>query len=95
LPNGWVPLHFVEAEEQALMLSIEQMTHEALLRPTGTFPFQMMLSGVKSIAIIVDDGTHEKLRKSTESSFKICVIERTCSSFSELSKGILDKKNFV
>jgi nickel-dependent lactate racemase len=57
LPAGWVPLHFVEAEESAQMPSIEQMTREALLKPTGTPPFQTMLSGVKRIAIIVDDGT--------------------------------------
>ena len=57
LPEGWVPLHFVEAEERAQTSSIEQMTLEALSRPTGTPPLQDMLSGVKSIAIIVDDGT--------------------------------------
>jgi lactate racemase len=57
LPAGWVPLHFVEAEESAEVPSIEQMTREALLKPTGTPPFQTMLSGVKQIAIIVDDGT--------------------------------------
>jgi nickel-dependent lactate racemase len=57
LPKGWVPLHFVEAEEQALMPSIEQMVREALSRPTGTPSLQQMLSGVESIAIIVDDGT--------------------------------------
>jgi nickel-dependent lactate racemase len=57
LPAGWVPLHFVEAEESALTPSIEKLTLEALSRPTGTAPFQEMLSGVKNIAIIVDDGT--------------------------------------
>jgi len=57
LPAGWVPLHFVEAEESALTPSIEQMTGEALSRPTGTRPLQEMLSGVRRIAIIVDDGT--------------------------------------
>ena len=57
LPAGWVPLHFVEAEESPLTPSIEQMTREALSRPTGTPPLQQMLSGVKSIAIIVDDAT--------------------------------------
>jgi nickel-dependent lactate racemase len=57
LPKGWVPLHFVEAEEQALRPSIEQMAREALSRPTGPPPLQQMLSGVKSIAIMVDDAT--------------------------------------
>lgn len=57
LPAGWVPLHFVEAEESAEVPSIEQMTREALLKPRGTPAFQTMLSGVKQIAIIVDDGT--------------------------------------
>jgi len=57
LPEGWVPLHFVEAEEQAMAPSIGQMTREALSKPTGTPPFQQMLSGVKSIAVIVDDAT--------------------------------------
>ena len=57
LPAGWVPLHFVEAEESAEVPSIEQLTREALLKPRGTPPFQTMLSGVKQIAIIVDDGT--------------------------------------
>ena len=39
------------------MPSVEQMTREALSKPTGTPPLREMLSGVKSIAIIVDDGT--------------------------------------
>src|SRR3990172_10295480 len=57
LPEGWVPLHFVEAEGKGLRPSIRQMTREALSKPAGTRPFREMLSGVKSIAIIVDDGT--------------------------------------
>ena len=57
LPPEWVPLHFVETEEGTPTLSIEQMTLEALSRPTGTPPFQDLLSGAKSVAIIVDDGT--------------------------------------
>jgi len=56
LPKGWVPLHFVEAEG-AMRPSIEQMTRDALLKPTGAPPLQQMLSGVKSTAIIVDDAT--------------------------------------
>jgi nickel-dependent lactate racemase len=57
LPQSWVPLHFVEAEEGAPAVSIEQMTREALSKPTGTRPFQNLRAGVKNIAIIVDDGT--------------------------------------
>jgi lactate racemase len=56
LPSGWEALHFVEAEESTPP-SIEQMTREALFKPTGALPLQKMLTGVKSIAIIVDDGT--------------------------------------
>jgi nickel-dependent lactate racemase len=57
IPSGWTPLYFVEAEEAGKTPSIGQMTREALLKPTGTLPFREMLSGVKSIAIIVDDST--------------------------------------
>ncbi|OGP67892.1 MAG: hypothetical protein A2169_07875 [Deltaproteobacteria bacterium RBG_13_47_9] len=57
LPNGWVPLHFVESKETTPTPSIEQMTQEALSRPRGTPPLQEILSGVKSIAILVDDAT--------------------------------------
>ena len=57
LPSGWEPVHFVEAEESAAPPSIEEMTRDALSRPVGTRPFQEMVSGVKSIAILVDDGT--------------------------------------
>jgi nickel-dependent lactate racemase len=56
LPKGWVPHHFVEAEG-GTMPSIEQMTREALSRPTGAPPLQDLLSQAKSIAIIVDDAT--------------------------------------
>jgi len=57
LPALWVPLHFVEDEEGAPAASIEQMTLEALTQPKGTHPLQDLLSGVKSVAVIVDDGT--------------------------------------
>jgi nickel-dependent lactate racemase len=57
LPPGWVVLHFVETEEEAPTASIEQMAHEALSRTAGTPPLQDMLSGVKNVAIIVDDRT--------------------------------------
>jgi nickel-dependent lactate racemase len=57
LPEGWEVLHFVEAEEQTPTSSIEQMTREALSRPIGVPPLQEMLSGVKRVAILVDDGT--------------------------------------
>jgi nickel-dependent lactate racemase len=56
LPRAWVPLHFVEAEG-GMTPPIEQMSREALLKPTGTPALQQMLSGVKSIAIMVDDAT--------------------------------------
>jgi nickel-dependent lactate racemase len=57
LPAAWVPLHFVEAEEGTPSPSIAQMTLEALTRPRGTHPFEDLLSGVKNVAIIVDDRT--------------------------------------
>jgi nickel-dependent lactate racemase len=57
LPAAWVPLHFLEAEEGVPRSSIAQMTHEALTRPRGTPPFQDLLSGVRRVAIIVDDRT--------------------------------------
>jgi nickel-dependent lactate racemase len=56
-PPKWVPLHFVETEEETPTPSIRQMTLEALSRPTGIHPFQDLLPGAKSLAIIVDDGT--------------------------------------
>lgn len=57
LPAEWVPLHFVEGEEGAPTASLEQMSAEALSKPTGTGPLQDLLSAAKSVAIIVDDGT--------------------------------------
>jgi nickel-dependent lactate racemase len=57
LPEGWVPLHFVESEEGTQIPSIQQMTLEALSKPTGTLPFQDLLSRAHKIAIIVDDST--------------------------------------
>jgi len=57
LPTGWVPLHFVESEEGPSIPSIQQMTLEALSRPTGTPPLQELVSRARKIAIIVDDST--------------------------------------
>ncbi len=57
LPEGWVPLHFVETEEETSAPSIKQMTLEALSRPTGASSFQDLLLRAKKIAIIVDDAT--------------------------------------
>jgi nickel-dependent lactate racemase len=57
LPSGWVPSHFVEDEEGTPTPSVEQMTFEALSKPIGTRPLPDLLSGVKNVAIIVDDGT--------------------------------------
>ena len=57
LPARWVPLHFVESEEGTSIPSIQQMTLEALSKPTGTPPFQDLLSQAHRIAVIVDDLT--------------------------------------
>lgn len=57
LPEGWVPLHFVESEEGTFIPPIQQMIIEALSKPTGTPPFQDLLSRAHKIAIIVDDST--------------------------------------
>ena len=57
LPSTWKLLHFVEDEKETPTASVEQMTREALTQPKGTHPFQNLLSGVKSVALIVDDGT--------------------------------------
>lgn len=57
LPAAWELLHCVEDEEGTPTASIEQMVFEALTQPQGTSPFQDLLSGVKKVAVIVDDGT--------------------------------------
>src|SRR4030043_975091 len=57
LPEKWIPLHFVESEEETSIPSIQQMTLEALTKPTGTHPFQDLASRAHRIAIIVDDLT--------------------------------------
>jgi nickel-dependent lactate racemase len=57
LPAAWELLHCVEDEEGTPTASIQQMTLEALMQPRGTLPFRDLLSGVKSVAVIVDDGT--------------------------------------
>jgi len=57
LPAEWVPLHFVESEEGTSIPSIQQMTLEALSKPTGTLPFQDLVLRAHRIAIIVDDLT--------------------------------------
>lgn len=57
LPAAWLPIHLVEAEEGIPTSSIDQMTLEALSRPIGTHAFQDLLSGTRSVAIIVDDRT--------------------------------------
>jgi len=57
LPDGWVPLHFVEAKDGSVTASIEQMTLEALSAPVGTPPVKEMVARAKSVAIIVDDAT--------------------------------------
>ncbi len=57
LPKGWEPLYFVETEDGTMIPSIEQMARDALSKPEGPLPFQVLLSRAKSIAIIVDDAT--------------------------------------
>jgi len=57
LPAEWVPVHFVETEEGTPTPSIEQMTLGALSKPTGTPPFQNLLSGAKTVTIVLDDVT--------------------------------------
>jgi nickel-dependent lactate racemase len=57
LPENWVPLHFVESEEETSIPSIQKMTLEALSKPTGTLPFQDLVLRAHRIAIIVDDLT--------------------------------------
>ena len=57
LPAAWELLHCVEDKEGTPTASVQQMTIEALMQPKGTDPFQDLLSGVKSVAVIVDDGT--------------------------------------
>jgi nickel-dependent lactate racemase len=57
LPAGWVPIHFVETEEETSLSSVEQMTHDALSAPAGTPPLKVLISGAKRIGIIVDDWT--------------------------------------
>jgi nickel-dependent lactate racemase len=57
LPEKWIPLHFVESEEETSIPSIQQMTLEALTKPTGTHPLQDLASRAHRIAIIVDDLT--------------------------------------
>ena len=57
LPAEWVPIHFVETEEETSLSSVEQMTHNALSVPIGTPPLKDLISGAQSVAIIVDDWT--------------------------------------
>ena len=57
LPAAWKLLHCVEDEEGTPTASIGQMTLDALRRPQGISPFQDLLSGVKRVAVIVDDAT--------------------------------------
>ncbi len=57
LPQGWIPLHFVEDEEEAPIPSIEQMVLQAISRPIGTPSFQDLLCKANRLAIVVDDAT--------------------------------------
>ena len=57
LPEKWVPVHVVESEDGAAPASVREMTLEALSSPTGTQPFQDLLSRARNVAVIVDDAT--------------------------------------
>jgi nickel-dependent lactate racemase len=57
LPAEWVPLHFIESEDGPSIPSIQQMVLEALSKPTGTLPFQDLVSRSRRIVVIVDDLT--------------------------------------
>ena len=57
LPEGWRPLHVVEAEEEAPASSVTEMTLKALSAPIGAYPLQDLASRARKIAIIVDDAT--------------------------------------
>jgi nickel-dependent lactate racemase len=57
LPEKWIPLHFVESEDETMIPSIQEMTLEAISKPIGTPPLQDLLSQAHKIVIIVDDST--------------------------------------
>ena len=57
LPETWTISHFVEAEENEPLPSVEQMVLDALSRPAGTDPLATLVSKTSRIAIIVDDAT--------------------------------------
>ncbi len=57
LPAGWIAAYLVEAKEETLPSSVEQMTRDVLSAPTGTAPLKELISGAKRIAVIVDDWT--------------------------------------
>jgi len=57
LPETWTVSHFVEAEEDGPLPSIEQMVLDALLEPAGAYPLAYLVSKARRIAIIVDDAT--------------------------------------
>ena len=57
LPEAWTVSHFVEAEENGPLPSIEQMVLDALSQPAGTDPLAHLISKANHIAIIVDDAT--------------------------------------
>jgi lactate racemase len=57
LPQRWAVSHFVEAEEESSLPSIEKMTLDALSRPEGSDSLDNLVSKAQRIAIIVDDAT--------------------------------------
>ncbi|MGO9118650.1 MAG: lactate racemase domain-containing protein [Desulfomonilaceae bacterium] len=57
LPPQWSLSHFIETREDVPIPSIGQMAHEALEAPIGTAPLKDLVSGAKTVAILVDDWT--------------------------------------
>lgn len=57
LPMGWEVIYFLESDGENSAFSIKEMAAEALQKPTGILSIEKLLSGIKTISIIVDDGT--------------------------------------
>ncbi|HEX2967367.1 MAG TPA: lactate racemase domain-containing protein [Syntrophorhabdaceae bacterium] len=57
VPARWQIEHFVEARTDRSVQSIEHMVRDALTHPTGTGPLSDVISGARSISVIVDDAT--------------------------------------
>ena len=57
LPGTWVPLSLSESDREIPLLSINEMTRQALSNPTGSPPLREMVSGKERIVLIIDDCT--------------------------------------